>query len=473
MKWATPLSLFFLATRSPSAFGDSFFLGEPDGTPPDDADDGLFQESTHCHSGSVINRCGDIFIERHTVAELSTSGGCNSVADLFQWGCCMEARLIELDIYTDINLVLATACFLYYFWDCVVTGDGCLDFGGGGPPPTPQPTPAPVTIPTPLPPTPGPTPRPTPRMGTPWPTPRPTPRPTSLLPVGGPQPAGICFSKLTTVAVSGKGSISISEVQVGDRVVTAQDSSGKELYETVFALGHYNPSESGDFLQFQVAEADGSTTSKKMMPLEVSASHLVLIHDGKQHAVRADSVKVGDVLQGPQGHGDYRISKIHQVSRQGVFSPLTPSGKLVVNNGIAATGYVAAPGQNSAEHLQSKDGFLFPMSHYSYAHLFIAPFRLVCMGILSSLCTAMDEDGILQYVSTGFRVHGWIEEQNTLVQQVLLVLFSLVCGICMVVEFVFGATYGPLAIFLGIMAWISFIKPNMTNRFQQAKAKAA
>jgi hypothetical protein len=68
------------------------------------------------------------------------------------------------------------------------------------------------------------------------------------------------------------------------------------------------------------------------IPLEVSYNHLLMNETTHMNAVRAQDVKVGDILSG---------SKIHRrsVQRRGLYLPVTKSGTILVS-GVTASCYV-------------------------------------------------------------------------------------------------------------------------------------
>jgi Hint module len=68
--------------------------------------------------------------------------------------------------------------------------------------------------------------------------------------------------------------------------------------------------------------------------LIISRHHLVLFkRNSKQYHIPTEDVRVGDILNGQ------RVRAIQQVVRKGMYSPLTQSGKIVIN-GVLASNYV-------------------------------------------------------------------------------------------------------------------------------------
>jgi len=212
----------------------------------------------------------------------------------------------------------------------------------------------------------------------------------------------LCFSKDTTIDVMGKGIVTMQELRVGDRIWTTQ-----QTYDTVYAFGHYDPFQSTTFLQLHTTNSDNDNDNDK--PLEVTPKHMLFV-EGKTHPVTADSLCVGDVLvivPPVPSHKDIdnpstsTISKITVISKQGIYAPLTTSGTLVVNGGIAASCYVpiseatssstatSIAKQQQAEYnmllletsvfsLLSSPIVLLEVSHHDYVHFAVTPLRVFC-----------------------------------------------------------------------------------------------
>merc|ERR1719230_797254 len=98
-------------------------------------------------------------------------------------------------------------------------------------------------------------------------------------------------------------------------------------------------------------------TNTSIIPLEMTDQHLIFL-DGKKNPVRADSVKVGDVLQA-EGKNAV-VEKIELVTRTGIYNPLTSSGTIQVN-GIIASNYVSFQKENH-EYIELQGGIEMPMS---------------------------------------------------------------------------------------------------------------
>ena len=243
-------------------------------------------------------------------------------------------------------------------------------------------------------------------------------------------PFDLCFSGTSTVQVENVGSVAMKDLSVGARILTQSGS-----YEPVYAWGHKNPSKAADFLQFQTKESK----------LEMTGGHLVFL-EGKTNPVRADSIKVGDTLQGNNG----KVETIKMVHREGVYTPLTPSGTVVVD-GIVASSYISLQ-KNANEFVELQGGYSSFMPFHDGLHMAMSPFRMFTMGVSSSLGNVYNEEGIPMYAAYAMKFAKWAEQQNIVVQLVLFLAVGALAGGFLFVENTFGATHAPLAMVVGAVA---------------------
>lgn len=98
----------------------------------------------------------------------------------------------------------------------------------------------------------------------------------------------------------------MADLQVGDMVLT----KGNNGYEPVYAFGRWIPTKPSKILQIHTTTQDTTPTSNsstvtKEATLETTEEHLIYLQ-GKPNPIRADSIKVGDYLQG-QENGEKAI----------------------------------------------------------------------------------------------------------------------------------------------------------------------
>ena len=234
----------------------------------------------------------------------------------------------------------------------------------------------------------------------------------------------------------------MKDLQVGDSVLTAGGN-----FEPVYAWGHKHTTKSADFFQFNGA-------------LEMTGEHLVFM-EGKSNPVRADSIKIGDSLQGAE------IKSIKTVKRKGLYTPLTPSGTVVVN-GITASSYISLQ-ENAKEYVEMQGGFAI-MSYQDFIHMALSPFRMFTMGFSSTLGNSYTEEGIPTFAAAGIDLARWVEGQNVAFQAIFFLAFLVVTGVSMIVENTFGPSMAPLAVAVGGGAYAIMQKTDLSIRATKVKS---
>jgi hypothetical protein len=283
---------------------------------------------------------------------------------------------------------------------------------------------------------------------------------------------GGCFSASDTVQVQaeedfeteGGKVVAMKDLSVGDRVLVDPE---KQIYEPVYAFGHYSTTARMRFVQisFQPTSASliSANSSTALQPLvELTADHLVYVVDGhnnkKRNLVRADQVRRGDYLLSTTASGTVVIvTKIayNKEKKQGLFMPLTPSGKLVVNH-VLASNYVSI--RDSAPGVVEHPLLEFWLSEHMLSHAWMTPVRLVCTRISSKkLCPGMpssgendgdNEQGILPWLLFGKAFAEWGDRQPLLIQLVVGIPLVMVLGVLLSVEFLMGLALSLVAIML-------------------------
>jgi len=150
-------------------------------------------------------------------------------------------------------------------------------------------------------------------------------------------------------------------LKIGNAVRTADGT-----FSEVYSFGHYDPRRTTTFLQIW-------TNATTHQPLEITGDHLLWVKDEKSHTkmLPARTVTVGDLLVTPPGAmmAATTITSITTVERQGLYSPFTTAGNLVVN-GVVASNYIALP---AAFHTVASIEQQHWLQHVAYA-----PHRLYC-----------------------------------------------------------------------------------------------
>ncbi|CAB9512524.1 Desert hedgehog protein [Seminavis robusta] len=248
----------------------------------------------------------------------------------------------------------------------------------------------------------------------------------------------------------------MQKLKVGDKVQTTTETDTAE-YQPVYAFGHRSPTTLGRFLQI-TTDTDS---------LEITSEHLLYIAD-KSHPVRADSIIVGDKLQTADGSAN-QVKKIKTVMKEGLYAPLTPSGKLVIN-GIQTSAYIAL--QKDDQELFTTLNGLITIPHSSYIHLYLAPLRVVCLGVSSMPCQLIHENGMPLYIKWGIDAINMAHGDSNVYTELL---FAVISGIFLsgfvAVEALFGATLGPLIVFSVCFAY-SFVRKTHAVKTNNAKKAA-
>jgi len=263
--------------------------------------------------------------------------------------------------------------------------------------------------------------------------------------------ATTCFSEEATVHVHGKGSTTMKDLNVGDKILVG------ETYEPVYGFAHLDKSQNGRFLQIYTTEI------VTRPPLEVSGDHLLLVNNDY---VAAHTVKVGDILRG-EGGGALPVTKIDTVIREGVYAPLTPSGKLLVN-GIAVSSYAALP--KTTELWQALSSWL-PMSYHTANHMALSPIRMACLGVSSQFCS-----GNLTDQETGYPtfVHALLSILDKVDLSFLALVMIFTCGPLYLLESLVGATLAPTIIALSFVLLVPVgVALTRKNKGSTKKSRAA
>lgn len=292
----------------------------------------------------------------------------------------------------------------------------------------------------------GPTPPPTPAP-IPAPTMAPVPAPTMVTADEGPTsppfdtiviaPGSLCFSGDTLVNVKGSGRATkkMSELQVGDYVLAENNQ-----YERVYSFGHRDVARKSEFLQLLPSK------------LELSKDHMLFVQ-GNDVAIPASMVKTGDILS-----DGVAVEAIRTVIRAGVYTPYTPSGKIVVN-GVVASNYISL--QNS--DMLMVGSFKTPFSHHWLDHAFQTPHRIWChyMGMRDSNL----ENGFSTWSEPPFRFCQWmLKQQSLVVMLALLIPFVTMLGFFCAVEAVLLYPFVSAVVVLSAM----YLRRNNMSSMKQA-----
>ncbi|CAB9521899.1 peptidase S8 and S53, subtilisin, kexin, sedolisin [Seminavis robusta] len=273
-----------------------------------------------------------------------------------------------------------------------------------------------------------------------------------------------CFSADTTVTVKGKGTVPMTDLQVGDLVMTTTTNS----YEPIYAFGHFHKTLPMEYLQIRL---EGVSNQK---PLEVTGNHLLFVQ-GRTDPVAADSIQVGDVLSKGQQQ-EHVVTSITTVTKAGAYLPLTPSGTILVNDGTVVASTYVSIAKDAPVIVQA---FLKILSEQSLFHAWMAPTRMLCQYVSNSYCqstsptTINADDGILTWLHAGLALAKFGEQQVPNVQAVGMLLALTLLAVFVSLEAMIGLTlgtwYGLLLSVVCISGLASSAKASYKNPSRQKR----
>lgn len=295
-----------------------------------------------------------------------------------------------------------------------------------------------------------------------------------------------CFSGDTTVQVLQKVNKTITpspheeifmkDLQVGDQIYTGQiTSKGQPKYQTVYAFGHYKHNQMGHFLQIHTTNNNNSNNKNNTSsPLEITSNHLLYVK-GQKDPIPAQHVKVGDYLVTSSGNQQREtsqavmVTQIKHIEKEGVYMPLTTDGKIVVNGGLQVSVYTSI--MDYAPTVVQRAISQMGISEHLLSHMWMTPYRIMCLGISSHLCTSSNsshpppptistrneregsgwynDEGILYYLYAGKILAEWVDPINSFIQMwIFMPPILLVYGSLYLVEVVVGPSIAPTALLI-------------------------
>jgi hypothetical protein len=199
--------------------------------------------------------------------------------------------------------------------------------------------------------------------------------------------SSLCFSGNSTVDVLNQGPTPLSQILIGDKVLV---DGGK--YEPVYSFVHHAPKKEGNYLRI---------TTDKGPTLDISKDHMLF--ENQRGAIPASMLSVGDQLVGR--NENLVVEKIQEVTAQGVFAPLTPSGKILVD-GVLSSSYVVL------ERASSLNIFGIDVTYQWMSHAFFFPHRLRCHYLSTCANEDYTEDGIAAWLIPFTSAAQWALSQS-------------------------------------------------------------
>jgi len=128
-----------------------------------------------------------------------------------------------------------------------------------------------------------------------------------------------CFPANATVILKDGGEKKVSELNIGDEVMTM--NSDNITYSKITTFLHKNEKQEAIFTKLSLSNGKDTTVSPK---------HLIYVNG--EYAT-ADSVKVGDKVEFIEDEvTEIMVEKVKEVRGEGIYAPLTETGTIVVNN---------------------------------------------------------------------------------------------------------------------------------------------
>nr|ALS19769.1 hedgehog [Novocrania anomala] len=210
---------------------------------------------------------------------------------------------------------------------------------------------------------------------------------------------GGCFDATGHVTMPDGTSKPMSEVQIGDHVLTVNENGQKDYSEVIMFL-HRDDEMQGFYYTLHTGDGDAIT---------LTPSHLLYITDSNNtnsinpRAVFAKSAKIGQYLLKSDSQRDLRpkqITKITTSWKQGVYAPLTKHGTLMVDDFVASCYGV--------------------ISNQNIAHLAFAPARLLyninSRLYANSATHELSQNGVHWYAELLYRLSYYVVDQRLLFQ---------------------------------------------------------
>lgn len=250
------------------------------------------------------------------------------------------------------------------------------------------------------------------------------------------------------------------DLKIGDQIAVGAGG----VYEPVYSFGHYEP----NGLPKHFLELFTNRTTS----LQISPDHLVFVYNpnkktwrggGEVSAVPAASVRVGDLLVFDDNNQAALVEAVKPLSARkqdmGLYSPFTPSGKFLANEGLLVSSFVGFdPSYNTNKKSTEAETMLDFLSSHHYhwlAHMFEFPHRVACYYLSSCPKETYTTNGLSTWVAWPLKMAlGWMNCKSILLKATLLAAFVCVCTIFTVLEHVLfqqGTTRSAVLLLLILM----------------------
>jgi len=143
-----------------------------------------------------------------------------------------------------------------------------------------------------------------------------------------------------------------------------------------------------------------------------------------------------------------KVIKISDVSRQGLFAPFTPSGKIVVS-GAVASNYGTLQGNSGVLQIGNWNT---PFSNHWLTDMFLSYHRIVCMVNFDKCRNEMyTSRGLSSFIAKPCQCYEWLLEQGAVAMAIVFVPVLIVILAEASVEALMRNAY--LVLFSIILSW--------------------
>lgn len=152
---------------------------------------------------------------------------------------------------------------------------------------------------------------------------------------------GGCFSGDTTVRTSNGDIRKLSELRIGDNVLTLDQSTGQLVFSEVILFLDRNTRQRREFLRIY---------TKSGQSLTLTPAHMLLIgNKTSTNTIYAEKIQVNDTLLVRVNDSlvEDSVRSIEPILLTGVYAPLTKTGTLIVND-VAVSCYAVVDSQSIA-----------------------------------------------------------------------------------------------------------------------------
>jgi serpin B len=259
-----------------------------------------------------------------------------------------------------------------------------------------------------------------------------------------------CFPGHASVHKRGVGNVAMQDIGIGDYVLT-----GPGKFEPVYSFGHAGQDTIETFVQISTRQGN---------KIELTSRHMLFVKD--RGYIPASSVAVGDFVV--TGNSDFELVKsVGSIRAPGAYAPMTPSGKILVDNILCSTYMDVFEVEATGWTLGSRLSSLAFASHWM-AHTALLPLRLACHYLGSCPKQSYNEDGVAFWAVMSLGFAKWLLKQHLILGLAIFVPLTFLLVPCALVEYLLMQS-DPLA----VTSLVTIVLSSATIARIRAKRKSA